>query len=104
MKFLGYIFNRRVMAVLGLIALALIIWFLGPLLAFAEWRPLDSALVRAIVIAAVVLFYIGRWTWRLWEAKRQKAQLAEGVVAQNAPPPAPTPSTAGVQEKAGARP
>jgi type VI secretion system protein ImpL len=82
MKFLRMIFNRRVMAVLGLIALALIIWFVGPLVAIGEWRPLDSEIVRAIVIALVVLFFVARWAWRYFKAKQKNKALTEGIVAQ----------------------
>src|SRR3954463_12474145 len=101
MKFLRMIFNRRVMAILGLIALALIIWFLGPLLAFASWRPLDSEIVRAVVIVLLVLFFIGRWAWRMYKAKQKNAQLTEGIVAQAEEAPKGAASAqAGTQEVA----
>jgi type VI secretion system protein ImpL len=87
MKALRLIFNRRVMAILGLIAVGLIVWFLGPLLAFANWHPLDSEIVRAVVIAVIVLFYVGRWAWRMVVAKQKNAQLTEGLVAQSAEAP-----------------
>jgi type VI secretion system protein ImpL len=85
-KALGYLFNRTTLAVLGLIALGLIIWFLGPLVAFADYRPLEPELARAILIAAIVLFYAGRWAWRRYKAKRRDAQLAQSLVAQAAEP------------------
>ena len=88
MKVLRLIFNRRVMAILGLIALALIIWFLGPLLAFANWRPLESEIARVILIALVLLFYVGRWAWKMFKSKQKDAQLAEGLVAEGAKPAA----------------
>jgi type VI secretion system protein ImpL len=101
MKFLRMIFNRRVMAVLGLIALALIIWFLGPLLAFANWRPLDSEIVRAVVIVLLVLFFIARWAWRAYQAKQKNKQLTEGIVAQaEEAPKGAAAAQAGTQEVA----
>jgi type VI secretion system protein ImpL len=101
MKFLKMIFNRRVMAVLGLIALALIIWFLGPLLAFANWHPLDSQIARAVLIALIVIFFVARWAWRMYKAKKQNAQLTEGIVAQAADAKAaPGAPAAGTQEVA----
>jgi type VI secretion system protein ImpL len=100
MKVLRVIFNRRVMAILGLIAIGLIVWFLGPLLAFANWHPLDSEIVRAIVIAAIVLFYVGRWAWRMVAAKQKNAQLTEGLVAQSAEAPKGAAAAAGTEEVA----
>jgi type VI secretion system protein ImpL len=71
------------MVILGVIALSLLIWFVGPLIAIASFRPLDSEWVRAILIAALILFFVARWAWRLIKAKRADAQLAKSMVAQD---------------------
>ena len=47
---------RWFLTLLGTILLSLIIWFLGPLFAFAEVRPLEPELVRFIVV--MILFII----------------------------------------------
>ena len=51
-KLLGLVFNRWVFAAMLLIALSLVIWIVGPLVAVAQARPLDSERARWIAIAA----------------------------------------------------
>ncbi len=83
-KLLSLVFNRWVMALLGLSAIALLIWFVGPLLAIADYRPLDSELVRTVLIALVILIYVGKVLWTLFKAKSANAKLMEGLVQQGA--------------------
>jgi type VI secretion system protein ImpL len=78
-KILGLIFNRWVLAILGLLAISLLIWYVGPLIALADWRPLESATVRWILIALIVVFYVGKVIWRFVKAKRANALLMEGL-------------------------
>lgn len=95
-KILGLIFNRWVMTALGLLAISLVIWFGGPLLAFAEYRPLESTTARWVVIAAVLLVYLGKIAWRMLKAKTSNARLFDGLLKQ-APTQAP-PETPGKEE------
>jgi len=46
---------RIVAAVLGIVALSLLIWFAGPLLAFGTVRPLDPVWARVVLILLVLL-------------------------------------------------
>ena len=50
----GWLGNRYLLAVLGLISLCLVIWFIGPLIAVAGWAPLGPEPVRwiAMIVAA----------------------------------------------------
>jgi type VI secretion system protein ImpL len=98
MKLLRLIFNRTVFAVLGLIALGLVVWFLGPLVAIATWRPLEPAWVRGMVIGVIAAFYVGRRVWRYVAAKRANAQLATALVQSPAPSAAPEPGSEEVAE------
>ena len=83
MSLLRKIFSRRVMVILGVIAISLLIWFVGPLIAIASFRPMEPVWVRAILIAALVLFFVTRWAWRLVKAKRAEAQLRKSLVEQS---------------------
>lgn len=93
-KVLGLVFNRWVLAALGLVALALVIWFAGPLLAFADRRPLESETARWVLIGLIVFAFLGGLAWKRWQAKRANAQLMAGLAAQ--------PSGAGPSAEAGA--
>ena len=84
-KLLRLLFNRWLLVGLGLLALALLIWFGGPLLAIAEYTPLASERARGVLIGLILLFFFGRLAWRAWRSKRANAQLIDGLA------PAPTP-------------
>lgn len=46
-----------VLALIGVIAVALLIWFAGPLIAVAEYRPLASPTVRVVTILVLLLLW-----------------------------------------------
>ena len=45
--------SRSFLIFIGLLILALLIWFAGPYFAFADWRPLESVLARVLTIIFV---------------------------------------------------
>jgi type VI secretion system protein ImpL len=82
---LGLVFNRWVLALLGLCAIGLLVWLVGPLVAIADYRPLESERARWIVIGVVVAVFAGRMLWKLFKAQRANAHLMEGLLRQRAP-------------------
>lgn len=64
---------------LGLSALALIIWFAGPYVAFASYQPLAGVVTRAVIIALLFLGWGMRVFWRRLLAAKVSAQLMQGV-------------------------
>ena len=62
-----------VMTVLGLLALSVVIWYVGPLIAIAGHAPLDSETARLILIAVLVLAIVGHIAYRHWKAKKKNA-------------------------------
>ncbi|AKJ28865.1 type VI secretion protein [Caldimonas brevitalea] len=97
-KILGWIFNRWVMLALGLLALALVIWIVGPLVAIGDLRPLETVWSRALLIALIALFIVGKQVWSAWRARKASEKLVQGFAQQAAATPA-APS-AGSQEVA----
>jgi type VI secretion system protein ImpL len=85
-KVLGWIFNRWVMAALGLLLLSLVIWYGGPLLALGEYRPFESETARWIAIAVVWALYVGRIIWRMVRAKANNARLFDSLLKQTPKP------------------
>ncbi len=81
-KIFKLVFNRWTMAILGLIAVSLLIWFGGPLLAFAEYRPLESSTARTILMVVILLFAVGKRTWHFIKAKHLNTRLMEGLLRQ----------------------
>ncbi len=81
-KLLGLVFNRWVLALIGLAAIALLIWYVGPLIAIAGWAPLEPAWVRELLIAIVVLAAVAKRAWKLVRAAASNKQLLEGLMRQ----------------------
>ncbi|MDD1614220.1 MAG: hypothetical protein LUP98_06160, partial [Methylococcaceae bacterium] len=68
-KLLNFIKQRWFISLLGLIALALFIWFLGPLFAFDEYEPLEPETNRLYLIAAFFLVWLIIQIWGFFKAK-----------------------------------
>lgn len=69
---------RGLLLLLGIAAVVLLVWFGGPLLAIAEWKPLDSVAARIIFLLLIV---VGFMAHGLWRAKKQRADN-EKVVSE----------------------
>lgn len=67
------------LAVLGLLALSAIVWWVGPIIAFGSARPFESALVRLLIILAMVLLLVARIAYVAWRRKRTNAALVAGM-------------------------
>ena len=69
-KLLGWIFNRWLLLALLLVALSLVLWIAGPLLAVGEVRPLETERARAIAIVVLLVLVALRIAWGRWRARR----------------------------------
>src|SRR6185437_9981481 len=99
-RLFGFLFNQWTMTILGLAAISLLIWFVGPMVAVAEYRPLESDTVRLVMIALIIGFYIGKLIWRLVKARNLNARLMDGLL-RHEPPAASSPGDkAGAEEVA----
>ncbi len=87
-RILSFFLSRGLWNFLGLVALALLIWVAGPLLAIGASRPLESAAVRAWVIGLIFLVWILRWLWRKWREGRLNARLLGQLRRQSRSQPA----------------
>ncbi|MDQ9305380.1 hypothetical protein KJE01_18505 [Escherichia marmotae] len=54
-KFLSLLFSRRALVVVCVVALALLVWFLGSLVAFDTLHPLASACIRLHPLASACI-------------------------------------------------
>ncbi|MFP3553370.1 type VI secretion system membrane subunit TssM [Paraburkholderia sp. SIMBA_049] len=86
MKLLGWFMRPIVLSFLGVLALALIVWIEGPLLAFAGKAPLETATSRWIVIAVLFALWVLYWGVR-WLLVRLANVKFTRVVAEEAPQP-----------------
>jgi type VI secretion system protein ImpL len=80
-KVLGIIFNPWVLLVLGLLALALVIWIVGPLVAVGNWRPLESPTSRLVFIGLIVLLIVARNVWKLFASRKKNDKVVNQLLA-----------------------
>jgi type VI secretion system protein ImpL len=93
-KVLKLIFNRWVLLGIGILALALLVWWIGPTISISSFRPYEQEWVRIIQIAFIVLAPVVRWGWRHIKAKRANAALTKGLLQ----PPAEARPSASAEE------
>jgi type VI secretion system protein ImpL len=77
---LGLIFNRWVLLGVVVLALALLVWLIGPTISISNFRPYEQESVRWIQISFIVLTPVVRWAWRYFKAKRANAALTTGLL------------------------
>jgi len=98
-KIFKFLFNRWTFAILGLVAIGLLIWFVGPLIALADYRPLESSTIRIILITLIVGIYVGKLIWQFIKARNLNTQLVEGLLRQTTQQPSSS-NEAGAEEVA----
>ncbi|SFU99289.1 type VI secretion system membrane subunit TssM [Pseudoduganella namucuonensis] len=82
----------KLLAPLGLVAAGLLVWLVGPLVAVADYRPLESARARLAAIGLVAALCVGRMAWGLFKARRANARMMAGLLEQPEPPGPATPA------------
>nr|WP_316643659.1 type VI secretion system membrane subunit TssM [uncultured Roseateles sp.] len=78
-KFLSVIFSPLALILYGLLALAALIWWIGPLIAIGESRPLDGVWTRVIVILAIFGIFALIKGIGAWKRKRANAEMVAGM-------------------------
>lgn len=74
-QLLSFLSSRGLWNFVGLLALSVLIWVAGPLLAIGEVRPLESERARSWLIALLFLVWLARLIWRKWREGRLNARL-----------------------------
>src|SRR5258705_7628432 len=88
------IFNRWVLLGIVVLALALLVWLIGPTISISNFRPYEQESVRWIQISFIVLAPVVRWVWRYIRAKRANAALTTGLLQPPAAEARPSASAA----------
>ncbi|HOA92838.1 MAG TPA: type VI secretion system membrane subunit TssM [Quisquiliibacterium sp.] len=85
----GFFRRPLVLLTLGALCVALLVWFAGPLLAFADWHPLESVLARVVFIVLLLGLWLGGRVYRALREKIRNRRLVEDLAARErveAPP------------------
>jgi type VI secretion system protein ImpL len=77
--FLRILTHRLTWISIGLIALSLLIWWVGPLIAFGDHHPLDSIGARLIWIIGLFVLAGGLLLLGYWRRRRANAALVGGL-------------------------
>ena len=78
---LSRLLNPLLFAVLGLVALSALIWFLGPLIAVGESRPFEPVWLRVALLVLIWGVWLGIVAWRAHRRRRTNAVLLKGLAA-----------------------
>ena len=82
--FIGFLTNKWVVQFFGLLALALIIWFVGPVIAIAGKAPLESELARLLTIAAIfTIWVIYHWAMHILVGRKDRQLMDELAGAES---------------------
>ncbi|GGF11156.1 hypothetical protein GCM10011611_15990 [Aliidongia dinghuensis] len=76
--------SKLALTILGVLIIALLIWFIGPLIGIGDVRPLDSVLARAFAILVVVAIAGFIYLLSRLGEQRQNNQMAAAVTASAA--------------------
>lgn len=77
----GWLANRWVFSVLGLTLLALLIWFVGPLIAIGGWEPLADREARLLAILVVVVLWAVKTIWSILRGAQNNAQVVKALAS-----------------------
>lgn len=91
-RLIAFFTHPLLVGLVGWIAAALVIWFVGPMIAIGSMRPLEPEWVRWTLIALLAVLIIGRRVWRFTRAKMASRRLMEGLTKGPAAKAAPSES------------
>jgi type VI secretion system protein ImpL len=75
------LFTRWVRTFMGVMCLAILIWFFGPLIGFGQAHPFDSEIVRIIAIGLLLVLWLVINLVHEVHAARKDKGLTQGIVA-----------------------
>jgi type VI secretion system protein ImpL len=84
-RLLGLVFNRWVLLLVVVLAIALVLWIVGPLIMVGGKRPLDSETERLIAISVQPAVTVGILLWQLWRARRGNSAVVNLLLAAGQP-------------------
>jgi type VI secretion system protein ImpL len=77
--------SRWVHTLLGVVLLAALVWFFGPLLGIGSLHPLESELMRIIAIAVLVVLWVVENLIHMLRAQHRDKKLLAGAAQQEDP-------------------
>lgn len=80
-RFLQGLLSPVVIGTLGLLALSVIVWWIGPMVAIGSLRPLEPLWSRLLLLLLLWAAWLGRLAWVAWQRRKTNAVLLAGLGA-----------------------
>jgi type VI secretion system protein ImpL len=80
-RFMSGLLHPLMLALVGYLMLAALIWWVGPLLAFGGAHPLDGIDERLAVLGILLLIFLAVFGVRAWRRRRTNQRLVAGLAA-----------------------
>ncbi len=97
-KIAAFFFNRITLALVGLLLLSLLIWFVGPLIAIDRWRPLEGEGIRWLIIGLLWALWLLRQLLRWWRSRNMNNRMLASLARFTAGDPSAPAASAGQLE------
>lgn len=91
-KFTNFFSHPTLWKLIAIILLICVIWFIGPLFAFADWRPLEPMIHRVILISLLVVYFIVKKLIALWRVHRINDKFMDALASKGLSDPQGTPA------------
>lgn len=86
-RFFGLIFNKSVFVLLGLICLAALVWYVGPLFAVGSYKPFEGRAVRLVLICLIFGLWLFKIAIQFWRDQNLNERLLNQLSARHATKP-----------------
>jgi type VI secretion system protein ImpL len=83
-RFFGFFLKPWVAITLGVICVALLVWFAGPLLAFADWHPFESTTARILLFVVLLVLWLGKRVVQSIRARIANRRMLNAMAARDA--------------------
>lgn len=80
-RMLSRITLRAIFVLLGFVALVILVWFGGPLLAIADWKPFETVLARVTFLLLLLILYLGHQLWRTRRERQDNERVVKEMMA-----------------------
>lgn len=70
---------RIIASGLGLVSVAAFVYMAGPFIAFGGWRPLESYMIREIIVVLLAAAAAGVIGFGFWRRRKKSAEIAKGI-------------------------
>lgn len=80
-RFFRLVFNKHIFMLLGLICLAALVWYIGPLLAIGSYKPFEGRIIRLVLIFLIFGLWLLKMAIQIWRDNNLNERLLNQLSA-----------------------